>query len=74
MSCAPSPSIQPAASEDIESAADKKSKRTLASKLMNRSKRGLGGGSGGKADGSTSSLDRLAFGGHQLSRESTRLG
>ncbi|KAI3429707.1 hypothetical protein D9Q98_005792 [Chlorella vulgaris] len=61
--------LQPAASEDIEAAAGKKAKRTLASKLLNRSKSRTGASGGGSVSGSAGSLDRLAFGSHQLSGE-----
>ncbi|EFN59785.1 hypothetical protein CHLNCDRAFT_56574 [Chlorella variabilis] len=58
--------LQPAASQDIEAAAGKEGKRTLAGKLMNRSKARLGSGDVGS---SISSLERLAFGSHQLSQD-----
>ena len=53
-----------------EAEAVKEGKRTLAGKLMNRSKARLAGG--GDAGSSAGSLDRLAFGGHQLSQDSER--
>lgn len=53
---------------------DRKDKRrSLAGKLLARGKSGKGGGGrGGEASSSTSSLDRLAFGSHQLSRDAER--
>jgi len=49
---------------------DKKKKRSLAGKLLGRSKGDKGGGVPGNLDAGSSSgsLDRLAFGSHQLSR------
>lgn len=52
---------------------DKSKRRTLAGKLLGRgrSKGGKGGG-GLDAGSSTSSLERLAFGSHQLTQEGGR--
>lgn len=73
--------LQPTISEDSElnpgvGAAGSKKKRSLAGKLLGRSKSkaGSGGGGGGslgglEASSSTGSLDRLAFGSHQLGRD-----
>ena len=63
--------MQPAASEDIEGpGGDKQKLRTLAGKLLSRkSSKVAGEGHAGAGGGS---LDRLAFGGHQLSREAER--
>ena len=71
--CLPSV-MQPAASEDVEGAAgDKQKLRTLAGKLLNRkSSKMTGEGGAGAGRGSTGSLDRLAFGGHQLSWDAER--
>jgi hypothetical protein len=61
--------MQPAASEDVEGAGgDKQKLRTLAGKLLNRKSSKMAGA--GRF--STGSLDRLAFGGHQLSRDAER--
>lgn len=52
-----------------------KKKRSLAGKLLGRHKGGKGGGGGGlDASSSTSSLDRLAFGSHQLGRDARWAG
>ncbi|PSC68967.1 hypothetical protein C2E20_7463 [Micractinium conductrix] len=72
-------------SEDTEHlglGGEKERKRSLAGKLLGRTKSKLGGGGGGDAGGgsqggrdggsSTGSLDRLAFGSHQLGRDRRR--
>ncbi|KAL4421597.1 hypothetical protein ABPG75_010888 [Micractinium tetrahymenae] len=65
--------LQPAIHEDAEldqgvgGVEHHKKKRSLAGKLLGRHKGSKGGGGGGvDASSSTSSLDRLAFGSHQL--------
>ena len=80
----PTPTVQPQRtfSEDTEHlglGGEKERKRSLAGKLLGRTKSKLGGGGGGDAGGgsqggrdggsSTGSLDRLAFGSHQLGRD-----
>lgn len=68
----PSPALclQPTISEDAELGpeGDKGKRRTLAGKLLGRG-RSKSGKAGGDASSSTGSLDRLAFGSHQLTQQ-----
>jgi len=63
--------LQPARDEDDMTGTVNKQKRSLASKLLSRSGKTSGGGGANSSSkhfnyGSESSLDRLAFGGHEL--------
>lgn len=69
---------QPTISEDTELGpeGDKGKRRTLAGKLLGRGRSKGGKATGGDAGSSTGSLDRLAFGSHQLTQQGqhTRCG
>ena len=67
------PALQPTISEDAELGpeGDKGKRRTLAGKLLGRG-RSKSGKAGGDASSSTGSLDRLAFGSHQLTQQGHR--
>lgn len=69
----PLPALQPTISEDAELGpeGDKGKRRTLAGKLLGRG-RSKSGKAGGDASSSTGSLDRLAFGSHQLTQQGHR--
>lgn len=63
--------LQPTISEDTELGpeGDKGKRRTLAGKLLGRGRSKVGKSGGGDAGSSTGSLDRLAFGSHQLTQQ-----
>ncbi len=66
--------LQPTISEDAELGpeGDKGKRRTLAGKLLGRGRSKSGKAGGGDAGSSTGSLDRLAFGSHQLTQPGHR--